>query len=241
MDRFLKFLAGLLLLPFCYATTIAFIALLQSIQPDSPAAIPWSVRGLAIGFALWIFLYMAMPRPIRSYVLAHELTHALWGWVMGARIKRLKISRQGGSVTLSKSNFIVELAPYFFPLYTVLVIIVYHALCLFFDLHVYEPFWLGLIGLTWAFHLTFTVSTLLEHQPDIQENGRLFSYALIYLMNVLGIALWIVMVASPTLAGFGAELGNEILSAFTFCWDAARKGWDFLASYAPEVSRHWKK
>ena len=176
MDRFLKFLAGLLLLPFCYATTIAFIALLQSIQPDSPAAIPWSVRGLAIGFALWIFLYMAMPRPIRSYVLAHELTHALWGWVMGARIKRLKISRQGGSVTLSKSNFIVELAPYFFPLYTVVAIGLVTLARLVWPSRTVEVTGMALIGISWGFHFCFTVNSLLQHQTDIERCGYVFSY-----------------------------------------------------------------
>ena len=30
----------------------------------------------------------------------------------------------------------------------------------FYDLNAYEPFWLGLVGLTWGFHLTFTISTL---------------------------------------------------------------------------------
>jgi hypothetical protein len=39
----------------------------------------------------------------------------------------------------------------------------------------------------------------LTSQPDIQEYGRLFSYSLIYLLNVAGIALWIVcsMSVSP--------------------------------------------
>jgi hypothetical protein len=53
--------------------------------------------------------------------------------------------------------------------------------------------------LTWAFHFTFTLQSLLTSQPDIQEYGRLFSYSLIYLLNVAGIALWIVcsMSVSP--------------------------------------------
>jgi hypothetical protein len=43
------------------------------------------------------------------------------------------------------------------------------------------------------------VATLLQHQPDIHECGRLFSYTFIYLMNVLGIGLWIVLVSPATL------------------------------------------
>lgn len=241
MTRFLKFLAGLALLPFCYSATASLALLLFSLRPDDPARIPRAAWGLLVGFVLWVFVYFCLPRPMRTYVLAHELTHALWGWVMGARIKRLRVSQQGGSVTLSKSNFLIALAPYFFPLYTVLAIAAHLLLGVFFDLHVYEPFWLGLVGLTWGFHLTFTISTLLEHQPDIHENGRLFSYALIYLMNVLGIGIWVVMVTPPTLAWFGAALWEESLAAWQAVAAGAAVAGSFVAERATEVSKHWKK
>ena len=117
----MKRIFGAILLPFCIAITKTLVSLLQHIQPMSYSALPLSVWGFFIGFALWLFPFFCLPRPTRSYVLAHELTHALWGWVMGARIKRMRISKSSGSVTLTKSNFLVALAPYFFPLYTVLV------------------------------------------------------------------------------------------------------------------------
>ena len=205
----MKLIFGILLLPFCVAITRTLVSMLQLIQPLSYSSLPLSTWGLVIGFTLWVFLFFCLPRPTRSYVLAHELTHALWGWVMGARVKRMRISRNGGSVTLSKSNFLIALAPYFFPLYTVLVIAGYYILSLFVDLRTYEPFWLGLVGLTWGFHLTFTVETLLQHQPDIRETGRLFSYALIYLANVLGVALWVVAVGPASLGDFAAGLVRD--------------------------------
>jgi hypothetical protein len=226
----MKLIFGALLLPFCVAVTKTLVALLQSIQPMSYSSLPLSTWGLFIGFVLWVFLFFCLPRPTRTYVLAHELTHALWGWVMGANIKRMRISKNSGSVTLTKSNFLVALAPYFFPLYTVLVILGYYVLSIFFDLRTYEPFWLGLVGLTWGFHLTFTITTLMTHQPDIRENGRLFSYALIYFMNVFGIGLWIVMVASPTLEGFADAFGKDILWAWEICRLYAMKLWFFAQS-----------
>jgi hypothetical protein len=176
---------------------------------------------------LWIFLWFALPRPMRSYVLAHELTHALWAWFFGARVSRMKVGARGGSVVVSKTNFLISLAPYFYPLYTVLAIIAYFLLDLFFDVHVYEPFWLGVIGLTWGFHLTFTIQTLMEHQTDVTSNGRLFSYALIYVLNVLGIGLWIVSVATPTLADFGGQLSTDILQCWSACWNAGLAAWVF--------------
>jgi hypothetical protein len=184
-----------------------------------------------------VFLFFCLPRPTRTYVLAHELTHALWGWVMGASIKRMRISNNSGSVTLTKSNFLVALAPYFFPLYTVLVILGYYTLSIFFNLRTYEPFWLGLVGLTWGFHLTFTITTMLQHQPDIRETGRLFSYALIYFMNVFGIGLWIVTVASPTLEGFADSLGRDIAWSWELCRLYAMKAASFVQSELGPIKR----
>ena len=141
---------------------------------------------------------------------------------MGARVSRFRVGARGGSVTLSKSNFLITLAPYFFPLYTILVVAAYGALSLFYDLKAYEPLWLGLVGLTWSFHLTFTISTLRQHQPDIRIHGRLFSYAFIYLFNLLGIALWLVAVTESTFADFSARLGGDLAGAGLRILEGAR-------------------
>ena len=213
----MKLLLGVLLLPFCWAASRTLWILLAGLQPSTWGRVPFAVWTLAGGFAFWLAVYFCLPRMIRTYVLAHELTHALWGSLMGAKVSGLKVSRKGGSVQLSKKNFIIILAPYFFPLYTCLVILGYYLLSLFYDLRPYEPLWLSLVGMTWGFHLTFTVSTLMTHQPDIQENGRLFSYAFIYLMNILGISLWVVMVASPTLEQFVRQWGHDCHDISRFC------------------------
>ena len=117
----MKALLGLILLPFCLAVSRTLYALIQAIHPSSVAAVSLSAWWLLGGFIFWVVLFFALPRPFRSYVLAHELTHALWGWVMGARVSRIRVSKNSGSVSLSKTNFLITLAPYFFPLYTVCV------------------------------------------------------------------------------------------------------------------------
>ena len=194
-----RFILGILLVPVCVAATGTVISLIEAIQPSSRATVAPSVWALGGGVLLWVFLYFTLPRPARSYVLAHELTHALWAWVMGAKVSGMRVSRESGSVTLTKNNFIITLAPYFFPLYTVIVIVSYCILSVFFDVEAYYLCWLALVGLTWGFHLTFTISTLLDRQSDVREYGRLFSYMTIYLLNVLGVSLWVVAVSSPTL------------------------------------------
>lgn len=194
-----KILLGILLIPFCVAATQTVISLIQAAQPSFAGVIPPSAWALSGGFLLWLFLYLTLPPPVRTYVLAHELTHALWASLMGAKVLRIKVSKEKGYVTLSKSNFLIILAPYFFPLYTVLVIIGYYILSIFVEVEPYYLYWLGLVGFTWSFHFTFTLSSLFHHQRDIKECGRISSYAFIYLLNMMGIGLWIVIVSAATL------------------------------------------
>ena len=208
MKRFGKFLLGLLLVPACVAATRAVLKLILALRPlEGFSFSAWSFVG---GFVFFVMLYLLLPAPMKIYVLAHELTHALWGIAMGARASKLRASADGGSVTLSKTNVLITLAPYFFPLYTVLLLITYLVCAHFFDLRAYRPVWYALLGVTWAFHLVFTLHALRQRQPDIMEHGRIFSWTLIYLINMLTLGVWICVLAAPTLADFGQRLLNEL-------------------------------
>jgi len=154
---------------------------------------------LALGYGVWILCWFFLPQPVRVYILGHELTHALWAILFGGKAKNLSITPSGGSVKVTKSNVWITLAPYFFPFYTMILIVIFLLVKLFMGAVPYPLVWLFFLGFTWAFHFTFTIQSLWTSQPDIQEYGRLFSYSLIYLLNVAGIALWIVcsMSVSP--------------------------------------------
>jgi hypothetical protein len=47
--------------------------------------------------------------------------------------------------------------------------------------------------------VTFTVTTLLQRQSDVEECGHLFSYGLVFLLNVLGVGLWVVLISAVSL------------------------------------------
>lgn len=213
--RPLKFVVGLLPLPVCYASARTLVDLVLAIRPESLSELPLSAWSLIGGFVFWLVFWFAMPMPVRTYVLGHELTHALWGMVMGARVSKLKVSGKGGSVQLSKTNFLITLAPYFFPFYTFLVICAWFLLSVFYDLRTYEPFWLALIGLTWGFHVTFTVSALTQHQTDVTDHGYVFSYAIIVLFNLLGLCLVVAIVSTPTLD----DIETGILTHLAALWE----------------------
>ena len=197
--RPLKFIVGLMLLPVLYAAARALVDVAGMTRPESIRDVSFDTWSLVGGFVFWLILAFLMRRPIRTYVLGHELTHALWGTMLGARIRKLRVSAKGGSVQLSKTNFLITLAPYFFPFYTFLVLVLYGVLLIFFEMNNYRPFWMSLIGLTWGFHVTFTIAMLLEGQSDIQDNGYLFSYVVILLANILILCVGIVIVGLPVL------------------------------------------
>ncbi len=214
--RPLKFLLGLFLLPIAWIAISATARLIATLRFEEFGGHPQSAWWLAGGFLLWLLLYLLLPRPMRTYVLGHELTHAVWALLMGARVSRLRVSARGGSVNVSKSNWIITLAPYFFPFYTMLVIAAAFILGFFYDLQPYERFILAAIGFTYAFHVTFTIAMLTIRQPDIQEHGRLFSYTVILLLNTLGLGCWLVAVAHPTLSDYTHLLAQE--TTRTWAW-----------------------
>lgn len=209
-------MVGLVLLPVCAAASLALCDMLRAIKPGTVPPDGWWLGG---GFGFWLLLYVATPRPVRTYILGHELTHALWGLMMGARVSNLRVQDDKGSVTLSKTNFLITLAPYFFPFYTVLTICLFGVLGLFYEVERYHLWWMGMIGFTWGFHFTFTLSTLMQHQSDIRACGRLFSYTLIYSLNVIGIGIWTVVVTPATLEQYVGHFQAALACSALVGWN----------------------
>ncbi len=230
--KLLKFLIGLLLLPACIALSRTLWGLLEAAAAPVPAStlLPTPALALLAGFLLWTALFTIFPRPVRTYIFAHELTHALWGMLMGASVSRFDVGKDRGSVVLSKTNFLITLAPYFFPLYTVLVIGLYHLLHVFYAVERFHLLWLGLVGATWAFHVTFTISALLQRQSDIREQGRLFSYTVIYLANVVGVCAWVMLVSGITARDAAALAAMQ-----------AARTWDMMETAARAMAPHLRR
>jgi hypothetical protein len=165
---------------------------------------------LAAGAAAWLLVYLLCPRPMWFYVLGHELTHAVWTWVCGGRVGRIRVTSNGGHVMTSKTNFLIALAPYFFPFYVVAVVVLFLLGRLFLPWEQLEVWFLGLLGVAYAFHVTLTLHILKTRQSDITENGYLFSTVIIFIGNVSVLLLGIPLLTSnPTLP-----------VAFAWCWEA---------------------
>jgi hypothetical protein len=148
------------------------------------------------------------------------LTHALWVWLLGGRVSRFRVGRDGGHVVTNKANFWIALAPYFFPLYSILAIAIYGGLSLFVNMQPYGRWLYAVIGVTWAFHFTFTCWMIPKNQTDLSDQGTFFSLVVIYLMNVLLLSVMLIL-ASPqiTFAGFGADLLTNLAGFARWIFD----------------------
>jgi hypothetical protein len=191
MPKWVKMIIAILLLPIC---TGAAQALWMVIQHSGSADTTWVP--LLAGAGCWIVVYLLLPKPMWIYVLGHELTHAVWAWLFGGQVKKIKVTSSGGHVHITKSNFLIALAPYFFPLYAVIVIAVFATGHLIWNWHQYLELFDLLLGAAYAFHITLTSHVLKTQQSDIIDQGYLFSAVVIFLGNVIILLLGIPLLAS---------------------------------------------
>lgn len=126
-------------------------------------------------------------RPIRTYVFGHELTHALAAWMTGGKVKHFHVSKKGGSVTVSKTNFFVALAPYMVPIYTLLLLGTFFAVNYFYPIRAYWRPFLWVLGASIGFHMALTGYALRMDQPDLKASGKFLSGVIIYLGNTASI------------------------------------------------------
>ena len=179
MPKWAKLIFGVLLLPVCLG---AVRALWRVLHYAGAADTIWVAFGA--GAAIWVGVFVMLPKPMWVYVVGHELTHVVWTWLFGGRVKRFRASAKGGEVIVTKNNFLISLAPYFFPLYAALVVGIFMAGHLIWNWAGYATWFHLLLGGAYAFHVTLTAHILRTRQSDITQHGYLFSAVIIFIGNL---------------------------------------------------------
>jgi hypothetical protein len=189
MKKAAFFLVGILLLPVIPAC--AWAAVRQVTQGDTVTRNAWL---FIAGVLTYGFVHLFLHQPLALHVFGHELTHVVWSRLFGGKVTQFKVSEAGGHVVVTKSNFLVELAPYFFPLYAVVVVLLYGLLALI-DA---PPPWFGalvaLLGVTFGLHLAMTIHTLRSLQSDLAGVGYVFALPFILIMNIAVLMLFAALV-----------------------------------------------
>ena len=189
--KFLKTVIAFLLVPFCLG---GFWTIWQVIMGSNMTGAIWV--SILAGVIFWVFIFIFLPEPKWLYVLGHELTHAIWSLPFGGKLRKIKVTSGGGHVLTTKSNFLISLAPYFFPFYVVLAIIIFAVGNIFWDWSPYVSIFYFFIGFAYAFHITLTLKILKIEQPDIVKEGYIFSTVVILLGNICVLLIGILILST---------------------------------------------
>jgi len=204
--RYVKFLAGLLLLMPAWILTKTFFLSAAAVTFSgafwtSPPFVftSWGMLSGAV-------LLAVLPEKwtLYVYVFGHEVTHAVWVLLFRGQVHEIHVSHRGGHVISDKVNTWIALAPYFFPFYSAIVLMSYLVILItrycgasvitdVSDLEI--PLYVSL-GVTWGFHLVCNFWMILRGQSDLNYGGTFFSLMVIYIVNLL-ILSGMLIAASP--------------------------------------------
>jgi hypothetical protein len=181
-----------LLVPGCVTLLRALWQLAQAPQAWWPLA-----AGLLAFALLWLLWLRRATEGHWLYALEHELTHALFAVLTLNKVTDLNAARGTGHLAYEgRGNWLISLAPYFFPTFCVLPL-----LALQFAVAAAQPWLLGLLGFCLGMHLHGTAIETHWHQPDLERHGRLASWSIV--PGAMVITLVLVLAALP---GQGAQV-----------------------------------
>ncbi|MEO6787759.1 MAG: hypothetical protein ABI318_16665, partial [Chthoniobacteraceae bacterium] len=232
-DRLWNALAGLSLVPFAWIFTSALFHTFMKAKPGSHRVPFWMSHeflmfGLGAGlWLLWLCASYAIwkrPRPVRAYVLGHELMHMLMARVFRGKVSKFHVGAEGGYIVTNKYNFLIALAPYLWPFYSVPVLAAWGISFFWKDVPYMREGFLAALGFTWMFHLTFTLWVLPRGQSDLHGPGRVFSITVIYLANAILLG-GVLVVLAPEVSwhAYGRELWASTLAFYQWAGDAFAK------------------
>ena len=221
--RWVKLIVGLHLLPVAWIWTHTFFVLFsrETLRHGLWRSEEFWFFFLGADIAVLAFFGLRHPiafpglrRPwlVIAYVFGHELTHAIWVWLMGGHVGEFQVNRYGGYITSNNQNFWISLAPYFYPIYSVAAVIIYALAALCTDVTPYIRWLFLALGFTWSLHVCFTLWMIPKGQTDITDHGRIFSFAIIWLMNLATITGLLLLTApGVTFIGFAQRFAENAM------------------------------
>jgi len=181
LKKIFTFVVGIILLPLVIPMTKSFYGQITNISIiDSRSHLYFSW-----GAVSYVIMHLFFFKPHYVYNLGHEVVHVLSTWLSLGRARNVKVSGEEGRVQTTRSNFFINISPYFLPIYTIILCVSYFLLSKFTDAPNYSAYFIFFIGFTFSMHIIMTVEALRTSQPDLIKTGYLFSLSLIYVFNVL--------------------------------------------------------
>jgi hypothetical protein len=197
----------LVLLP----TVSACVSLLGEIVKSPEPILPFA-GGLVIYLACWA-LFIRHWRTTWLSTLEHELTHALFAVLTFHRVVGIRTTwSNGGHIRyVGTGNWLITLAPYFFPTVCMLLLPVFMLAPL-----LENPVGDAILGAAFAYHVTSTFRETHLGQSDLQRVGFLFSIMVLPGLNLLahGIVLAWCHNGNSGLVSFMRHVGANLRELF---------------------------
>lgn len=180
----MKNIISILLIPLIISYFFASVKIFSHLPYYWP-----KVNFFIFGCLFCIMIYMIFFRKKTSrfwLIFGHEFTHLIFALLMFKKPSSFLVeSNLGGFIGFrASSNFILALAPYFFPTFTVILLLLKPAVN-----HWYYNYYQFFMGLTFGFHLIMTLKQARPWQPDFRATGVLFAYVFTILMNIISITI----------------------------------------------------
>lgn len=226
-------LAWLLLLPL---SVVMVYALLLHLYHHAAASVGqldfwlsepvwYSLLG-AGAFCALVISRVVTPVLVYIYVLGHELTHALAAVISFGHVQTLRIDLDGGYVETDADNLFIALSPYFVPLWMCCWLLIIWSANAIFTIPDWRAWLYAGLGFWWSFHLYWTIWVIPREQPDMLENGLLFSLLLILVMNIgiLLVILYLFGLLAP------AAYAADFVTAARHIFDSLREAYRALVA-----------
>lgn len=172
------------MIPVTVASAVELYHVFNSMSEQLEILIP-----VGIGCMIYLGMYYVLIR--RKWgdffeVLEHELIHMVFAVLFFKSIGQFYASARTGRITYrSRSNFLITLSPYFFPLAPAIL------LCLrpFLQINILYSYDV-ILGFFFAFHYLAQIHHLSFSQPDMNQYSRFFSVVVISTGNFVMLGLF---------------------------------------------------
>jgi len=177
LGRTFRFLLGLALIP----AIIAFVFEAGAFFADYGGLLLGSWAAYAFFGYLLLDLLILGNQITFIRIFEHELGHVVARWLLLKPVHRLEVDvEHGGLVAGPGSCFLITLAPYFLPLFTLPFLAARWLLPASFGESLNVA-----IGLTLGFHYAGLLREFSYGQSDLRDAGAVFSTAFTFLMNLV--------------------------------------------------------
>ena len=117
------------------------------------------------------------------YILGHEISHYVMGYLFRRRLGKFTFSKNHASVQIENPNFLILMAPYITPIWAIFFGVFFYILSFCFS-QINNQLFLILMAIFLAHHIVMTIYVLSFEQSDLKKYGKFFSLSFIIVFNL---------------------------------------------------------